>query len=82
VPVNRNACPDRYLLCPEREIRRARGGTGLDEDVPGIAEVNEMLTPIGAEHEPLRGGLGRRWSARQQLTDAKRSSTREDRPAF
>jgi hypothetical protein len=50
VPVNRNACPDRYLLGPERQMGRAGGGTGLDEDVAGIAEVNEMLTPIGAEY--------------------------------
>jgi len=64
VAVNRNACPDRYLLGPEGQMGRARGGTGLDEDVPGISEVNEMLAPIGAEHEPLRGGLGRCWSAR------------------
>jgi hypothetical protein len=82
VPVDRNACPNRYLLSSECEIGRARGGTGLDENVPGIAEVNEVLTPIGTEHEPLRCGLGRPWSTRQPLTDAKRGSTSKDRPAF
>jgi hypothetical protein len=80
VPVNRNACSDWYLHGSEREIGRARGGTGFNEDVPRIAEVNEVLTAIGAEHEPLRRGLGGPRIARQQLTDAKRANTCKDRP--
>jgi hypothetical protein len=39
VTVNRNARTDRYLLCAKGKIGRARG----------IAEVNEMLTPVNAE---------------------------------
>jgi hypothetical protein len=54
VPMDRNAGTDGYLLRPECEIVRALGGAHIDEDVTGIAKVNEMLASVGAEHVALR----------------------------
>src|SRR5262245_58370562 len=54
VPMDRNAGTDRYLLRPECEIVRALGGAHIDEDVTGIAKVNEMFASVGAEHVALR----------------------------
>src|SRR5215218_8738792 len=59
VSVDRNACTNRYLLGPHGQIAGSFDGIDLDEDVAGIAEMNEVFAPIGAQHVALwRRSLG------------------------
>ena len=59
VPVHRNARADRHLLGSQGEIVGAGGGADLDEDVAGVAPMNEMFASGCAEHIALwRGSLG------------------------
>jgi hypothetical protein len=53
VPVYRNARTDRHLLRSQGEIAGAFGGADLDEDVAGVAPMNEMFAFGGAEHITL-----------------------------
>ena len=58
VSVYRNARTDRHLLGSQGEIVGACGGADLDEDVAGVAPMNEMFAFGGAEHISLwRRGL-------------------------
>ncbi len=50
VSVYRNARTDRHLLGSQGEIVGACGGADLDEDVAGVAPMNEMFAVGGAEH--------------------------------
>ena len=52
VSVYRNARTDRHLLGSQGEIV-ACGGADLDEDVAGVAPMNEMFAFGGAEHISL-----------------------------
>ena len=54
VSVYRNARTDRHLLGSQGEIVGACGGADLDEDVAGVAPMNEMFAFSGAEHISLR----------------------------
>ena len=53
VSVYRNARTDRHLLGSQGEIVGACGGADLDEDVAGVAPMNEMFAFGGAEHISL-----------------------------
>src|SRR6266436_5339422 len=69
--VDRDARADRDLLGPQREIGGAFDRVDLDEDVAWIAEVNEMVAAIGAEHVSLwRRCLSGSLPLRQRLADA------------
>jgi hypothetical protein len=71
VSVDRDACADGYLLGPQCEIAGAFDGVDLDEDVARIAEVNEMVAAIGAEHVSLwRRCLSGSLPLQQRLADA------------
>ena len=50
VSVDRNARTDRHLLSTQAKIVRACGGAGLDEDIAGVAKMNEMFAFGGAKH--------------------------------
>ena len=53
VSVDRNARADGHLLGAQGKIVRACGGTDVDENVAGVAKMNEMLAFGGAEHISL-----------------------------
>jgi len=53
VSVGRNARTDRHLLSPQGKTVRACGGADLDEDVAGVAKMNEMFALGGAKHISL-----------------------------
>jgi len=50
--MDRNAVAGKHLLCAEREIGRAIGRGGLDENV--AAALDQMLALMGGEYEALR----------------------------
>jgi hypothetical protein len=83
VPVNGYASACRQLLSTHAEVLRPHYGIGLDENVAGIAKMNEMFTACSGEHVSSgRGGLSRHATRQQGLTDPKCGSPREERPTF
>ncbi len=51
--VDRNACADGHLLRPNCQIFRSFQGVDLDENVPGIAKMDEVFAFGGAQHVSL-----------------------------
>jgi hypothetical protein len=77
MPMNGYTATGRQLLRTHAEVLRPHYGIGFNEDVAGIAEMNEMFTACCGEHVSLgRGGLSRRATPQKDVADSKCGGTR------